>query len=75
LPLDKLKLGELIQIDHLKVNKNNIRFIEFSAINPHSSAMTEWEKAGSYSTIMEHKKQELVGKPTLRNKVLTNKYN
>jgi transposase len=32
--VSKIRLGELIQIDHLKLNKNNLRFIEFSAIDP-----------------------------------------
>jgi transposase InsO family protein len=32
--LSKMKPGELMQIDHLKLNKNNLRFIEFSAIDP-----------------------------------------
>jgi hypothetical protein len=32
--IDKLKPGELMQIDRLKINKNNLRFIEFSTVDP-----------------------------------------
>jgi IS30 family transposase len=40
--IDKLKLGELIQIDHIKLYKNNQKFIEFSAICPITRLMVSY---------------------------------
>jgi transposase len=44
--IDKINVGELIQIDHLKINKNNLRFIEFSAIDP----ITRYKLSHCYSS-------------------------
>jgi transposase len=38
----KIKLGELIQIDHIKLYKNNQRFVEFSAICPITRLMISY---------------------------------